>query len=108
FERDLNDYYDDLFSFVKNIKSKKWFPKYFIYLLLPYAHINKMFMHASPKELSYMTRLRIRPGGHINYRTIAYLIAEKAAKADRYIKNLKLNDNLKPNPSSRDEFVDRS
>ena len=105
FEEDLLGYYTLLRKFLDKIKNQTGIYKNVFWEVLPFAHIMKMWLHGSPKEISYMTKLRVRPGGHINYRTLAYLIAEKAAKADPFLEAIKLN---KPNPCSSSEFLDRS
>jgi hypothetical protein len=39
---------------------------------------------------------------------LAYIMAELAAKSEPFLVGLNLGEDKKPNPSSRDEFVDRS
>lgn len=106
FEDDLLEYYEKLEKFVEKAIKQNWFPQELIVELLPFAHITKMFMHGSPKGISYLTKLRVRPGGHINYRMIAYQMAEEAAKSDPLLSGLKLPK--KPDPTSSEEFFDRS
>jgi hypothetical protein len=64
--------------------------------------------HASPKEISYMTQLRVRPGGHINYRYLAYELARLGAKSEPLLSSLIPDIITKPDASSREEFIDRS
>lgn len=108
FEQDLKYYYSQIQYFI-NISSKyEWFPQYIYTQLLPFAHIFTSIFHASPKEISYMTQLRVRPGGHINYRHLAYEMGALAAESEPLLNSMMPNHILKPDPCSRDEFVDRS
>lgn len=76
--------------------------------LLPQSHRIDYYMHASPKEISFMTRLRIRPGGHINYRMLAYMIGRETAGIGPLLSGLGFKKSEKPDPASREEFFDRS
>jgi thymidylate synthase ThyX len=108
FERDLLNYYSDLRRFIKLAQKYSWFPRYLVLQLLPFGHIMKSYFHASPKEISYMTKLRVRPGGHINYRILAYQIADEASKTEEFMQFIKLTDEEKPDATSSKEFLDRS
>jgi thymidylate synthase ThyX len=108
FEADLVDYYAKLQSFIDKTKKEDWFPQYLWVELLPFGHIFTLFMHGSPKEISYLSQIRVRPGGHINYRMLAHNMAELAAKSEPFLVGLDLGEERKPKPSSREEFVDRS
>ena len=55
-----------------------------------------------------MTQLRVRPGGHINYRYLAYKIAKLGSESEPLLKYIFPEQILEPNPSSRQEFIDRS
>jgi hypothetical protein len=63
-------------------------------------------MHGDPKQALYLTMQRSRPGGHINYRQIAYEANQLLAAYDPYLCALQLHN--RPDPASRDEFFDRS
>lgn len=76
--------------------------------LLPNAHSARFFLSAGPKEIHYMTHLRARPGGHINYREAAWQIAQKASKIEPLLQAITLGDNKRPAPFDREEFFDRS
>lgn len=108
FEQDLQEYYTQLQQFVDLSSQYDWFPQYIYIQLLPFAHIFNSFFHASPKEISYMTQLRVRPGGHINYRYLAYEIAKSGAKSESLLEALIPENITKPDACSREEFVDRS
>ncbi|MBC7472383.1 MAG: hypothetical protein H7196_03955 [candidate division SR1 bacterium] len=108
FEADLVDYYKLLQRFIEKIQKEIWFPKHLLVQLLPFGHVFTVFMHGSPKEISYLSQIRVRPGGHINYRILAHKMAELAGKSEPFLVGLDLSDDMRPNPSSRDEFVDRS
>jgi hypothetical protein len=108
FETDMIDYYRLLQRFIDKTKKEPWFPKHILVQLLPFGHVFTIFMHGSLKEISYLSQIRVRPGGHINYRMLAYIMAELAAKSEPFLVGLGLGEDAKPNPSSRSEFVDRS
>jgi thymidylate synthase ThyX len=108
FEFDLQGYYRKLLHFIDLADQADWFPKYLYLEMLPFAHILKLWMHASPKEISYMTKLRVRPGGHINYRFLAWKIAKLAGNSEPFLNHLGDTIGQAPDPSSREEFLDRS
>ena len=108
FEQDLQQYYTQLQEFVDLSSQYDWFPQYIYTQMLPFAHIFTSFFHASPKEISYMTQLRVRPGGHINYRQLAYEIAILGAKSESLLEAIIPNHITKPDACSREEFIDRS
>ncbi len=109
FESDLLNYYDKLKIFISKAESLTWFSSNLILELLPFAHIMKIWLHGSPKEISYMTKLRVRPGGHINYRVLAYEMARQSELDDPFMAgtNLDLVDTA-PDSLSREQFLDRS
>lgn len=108
FEEDLKNYYQQLYSFVESVKDKyKSSIDYaWIINLLPMAHQMDIWMHGDPKQVLYMTHLRVRPGGHINYRDIAFRMNQLVADSDPYLEGLRLAK--KPDPVNREEFFDRS
>lgn len=108
FEQNLQQYYNRLQQFIDMSSEYEWFPQYIYIQLLPFAHILTSFFHASPKEISYMTQLRVRPGGHINYRYLAYKIAKLGSHSEFLLKSIMPNNIIEPNPCSRTEFIDRS
>lgn len=75
--------------------------------LFPLAGAITYFMHADPKQESYITNLRSRPGGHINYRRLAWERANEVAKLDPLLAGILLNSK-RPDPASRDEFFNRT
>jgi hypothetical protein len=108
FEQDLQEYYKKLQNFIDMSSEYEWFPQYIYVQLLPFAHIFTSFFHASPKEISYMTQLRVRPGGHINYRQLAYDIAKLGANSESLLQAMIPEHIVKPDACSREEFIDRS
>ncbi len=108
FEADLLKYYSKLQTFKHKIHNLSWFPGELFVQLLPFAHNMKMWMHGSIKEISYMTYLRVRPGGHINYRRTAYLMATEAAKSEPLLRGLTTAMGPNPDACSNSEFIDRS
>jgi len=108
FEADLCFYYQELKNFIDEAKNFAGFPKSLFLQLLPFANNMKMWLHGSIKETSYITNLRVRPGGHINYRHLAYIISQKATDKDPLLQSLNLSQDRLPNPNSKQEFLDRS
>jgi Thymidylate synthase complementing protein len=106
FEADLRSYYDNLIIFADRAMTTKGFNQSILLQLLPLGHAIKLWMHGSPKEISYLTKLRVRPGGHINYRWLAFEMAQKTATSSSFL--ISLGDIPKPDPRSREEFLDRS
>lgn len=80
---------------------------YLVPHLMPFAQNIKPIMHGSPKNISYFTDRRQRPGGHINYRALAYEMAEVTANEVPLLQGLLIKD-PKPDPADRDQFLDRS
>jgi thymidylate synthase ThyX len=79
----------------------------FLLSLLPNAHYVRYYLTGGPQELSYLPQLRVRPGGHINYRVLAYRLAEEAATIDPLLQAIQLPKDQEPHPFSRTEFFDR-
>ena len=76
--------------------------------LLPLAHQLDFFMHGDPSQDTYMTNLRVAPGGHINYRDLAYGANYLIADSDPLLEGLRISEELKPDPLNREQFFDRS
>ncbi len=105
FNEKLEEYYSQLNSFWDECLTYPLFPTQALIDLLPIAQNANILMHASSKEIDYMTKLRVRPGGHINYRQIVYQIQQSVIQSDPFFKPESL---IKPNPNSKEEFMDRS
>ncbi len=108
FEKDLAAYYLKLRMFLDKVSAlyQDTIDYGFALNLLPLAHRVDLWMHGDPKQAAYLTAQRSRPGGHINYRTLAYDANQLIASSDPYLAGIKLAK--KPDPSSKDEFFDRS
>src|SRR5579875_94073 len=108
FEQDLSVYYDRLQGFLEQvaITYQGSIDYSFALNLLPLAHRIDLWMHGDPKQALYLTMQRSRPGGHINYRQIAYEANQLLAASDPYLCAIRLSS--RPDPASRDEFFDRS
>lgn len=108
FEDGLRDYYSKLYNFVGSVRKNYGdsIDYSFVLNLLPLAHQTDIWMHGDPKQSLYLTHLRARNGGHINYRALAYQANQLIAASDPYLSALKLDK--KPDPASREEFFDRS
>lgn len=80
---------------------------YYTKRMLPHAHATQYVLSGSISDWSYVTQLRVRNGGHIQYRMIAYEIAQALTKLSPLFGALaaKLPE---PLIDSREQFVDRS
>lgn len=108
FEKALTEYYQRLLDFVANMAAtyKDSIDYAFVLNLLPLAHRVDLWMHGDPKQALYLTMQRSRPGGHINYRMLAYDANRLLAAYDPYFGAMQLEK--QPDPASREEFLDRS
>lgn len=108
FEQDLMAYYSKLHIFLEKVAASyhDTIDYGFALNLLPLAHRVDLWMHGDPKQAAYLTAQRSRPGGHINYRSLAYEANQLIATSDPYLSGMQLSK--KPDPSSREEFFDRS
>ncbi len=108
FEQDLVSYYTKLQEFLEKVSTTYHdIIDYSFFLnLLPLAHQVDLWMHGDPKQAVYFTMQRTRPGGHINYRNLAYEANQLLAMYDPYLSGMRLS--RKPDPTSREEFFDRS
>lgn len=104
----LNRYYEDVYHFVAKMEKDygKSIDYSFVINLLPLAHQLDFWMHGDPKQDLYLTHLRVRPGGHINYRDLAHRGNRLVAESDPYLSGLALDK--KPSSNSKDEFFNRS
>ena len=104
---DLEMYYSSLNGFIEFInKYFKTYDKNLLLMLLPLATNIQYIMHGSTKEISYMTQQRVKPGGHINYRDLAYRVAKEVSKRDKLLSSILINS--RPSYLNREEFFDRS
>jgi thymidylate synthase ThyX len=108
FEKNLNELYGLIFAFTERALQTPWFPPTLTLDLIPFAHRVRWWLHGSVKEIDYLTRLRVRPGGHINYRITAYQIAEATAEHSPLLSSLAFQPEEKPRADSREQFLDRS
>jgi hypothetical protein len=108
FEQDLLEYYQQLQLFFDHASTQfgETLSYSFMLNLLPLAHQVDIWMHGDPKQSLYLTTQRVRPGGHINYRALAYQANQLLAASDPYLSAMQLEQ--MPDPASRDEFFDRS
>jgi len=108
FTQDLQMYYQRLQSFIDRVAQRYSadFDYAFVLNLLPLAHQVDLWMHGDPKQALYFTSQRVRPGGHINYRALAYEANQLLASSDPYLSAIQLEQ--RPDPASRIEFFDRS
>lgn len=109
FEADLKAYYKSLEHFVSSVGKHygSSIDYSFVINLLPLAHQMDIWMHGDPKQFLYMTHQRVRPGGHINYRTQAFEANKLIADSDPYLSGMRLLIK-RPDPLNREEFFDRS
>jgi hypothetical protein len=108
FEQDLVAYYSKLQEFLQKVSAtyQDTIDYAFVLNLLPLAQRVDLWMHGDPKQADYFTVQRSRPGGHINYRTLAYEANQLLAMSDPYLSGMGLSK--KPDPTNREEFFDRS
>jgi len=108
FEKDLVAYYKKLQMFLDKVSAlyQDTIDYGFVLNLLPLAHRVDLWMHGDPKQAAYFTAQRSRPGGHINYRSLAYEANQLLTESDLCLYGLRLSK--KPDPSSQEEFFDRS
>lgn len=107
FKGDLLRYYAELYDFFRKVERSYDFADYsFIVNLLPLAHQVDIWMHGDPKQALYFTHQRVRPGGHINYRDLAFKANQLITDSDPYLSGMRLAK--RPNPANREEFFDRS
>lgn len=109
FEKDLCQYYQKLYNFVGAMHDKYGdeIDYSFVINLLPLAHQVTLYMHGDPKQGLYMTHQRVRNGGHINYRDLAYQANELLSNSDPLLSGMEVKSS-KPDPADREEFFDRS
>lgn len=103
----LEKYYENAFAFME--KSHKYLGDVsydFFINILPLAARSNIWMHGNPKQANYLTNLRVRPGGHINYRILTYDAARLLADNDPFLKGLELKK--RPDPADRNEFFNRT
>jgi hypothetical protein len=108
FRGDLEGYYKHLYEFI-GLAQRKFGDSIdysFILNLLPLAHKVDFVMHPDPRQALYYTHQRVRGGGHINYRMLAYLSNQLIADSDPGFEGLRLKE--QPKLSDRTEFFDRS
>lgn len=107
FIRGMEAYYHELGEFIKQVLERygESIDYSFIINLLPLAHRVDLWMHGDPKQALYFTHQRSRPGGHINYRMLAYEANQLIADSDPYLSGMRLEK--RPDPASRQEFFDR-
>jgi len=108
FEQDLLAYYDKLQALIEKVSLAYGdsIDYTFALNLLPLAQQVDLWMHGDPRQALYMTTQRSRPGGHINYRMLAYEANQLLAATEPYLSAVQINK--KPDPASREEFLDRS
>jgi hypothetical protein len=108
FEEDLLLHYAKLRKYLERVSAlyQDSIDYGFFLNLLPLAHQVDLWMHGDPKQAAYLTAQRSRPGGHINYRSLAYEANQLIARSDPYLSGMQLLK--KPDPSSQEEFFDRS
>lgn len=108
FEQDLLAYYDKLQALIEKVSLAYGdsIDYTFALNLLPLAQQVDLWMHGDPRQALYLTTQRSRPGGHINYRMLAYEANQLLAATEPYLAAIQINK--RPDPASREEFLDRS
>lgn len=75
--------------------------------LLPHAHKTAYRIYGSIDDLAYTIQLRIRPGGHFNYRVLVLTWLLELIDQNPFWQPL-LEKLDVPDPNSREQFLDRS
>lgn len=105
----LETYYNKAFSFMERsheLMGDSASYDFFINIL-PLAARSNIWMHGNPKQANYLANLRVRPGGHINYRVLTYDAAKKLGENDPFLRGLEL-ERTRPDPADREEFFNRA
>ncbi len=104
----MNRHYDNIVDFQDTLEKVvgKESDYSVIQNLLPLGHSARISMHMTPQDVNYITKLRTRPGGHINYREQAHKLGQLIENINPLLSGLKLKDE-KPDPSSKQQFYDR-
>lgn len=107
-EKDFNHYYQKLLRFVDRVYDRvgNSVDYTFVANLLPLAHMTGMFMHGDPRQANYLTTLRVRNGGDIDYRLPAYGLSLLVSRSSPYFESWALSN--RPDPKDRLQFFDRS
>ncbi|HYD03630.1 MAG TPA: hypothetical protein VEC16_05005, partial [Alphaproteobacteria bacterium] len=105
----FDKYYSKLVDFKTEIEKEygKDIDYTFMMNTLPLGHNSDIIMHGNIKQAHYMTHLRVRNGGLINYRQMAYDAAKLISEHDPVYKRMMPPGN-RPDASNRDQFLDRS
>jgi thymidylate synthase ThyX len=107
FAIDIAKAFDMRTEFSNLVANLSWFPQYILPQMDLFCHRIALWFHGSPKEVSYLTDRRRRNGGQINYRLLAWQMAKEASELEPLLSGLLLRS-PEPDPTSREEFVDRS
>lgn len=108
-KENLEIYYEKTFNFMERsheLMGDSTAYDFFINIL-PLAARSNIWMHGNPKQANYLVNLRVRPGGHINYRVLAYDAARKLSENDPFLAGLGL-ERARPDPADRSEFFNRA
>lgn len=112
FVDDLINLESQRLDLLNNLKNEVWMHNNIVKDTLLFATNSRFNMSAGIKEISYMTDRRERPGGHIDYRYLAYQTAKIHADSEPINAGLRLNRKglnvLEPDPKNRYDFLDRS
>lgn len=73
--------------------------------LYPHAHLTSYSYSGCYKDWLFLISLRLKPGGHISYRTLSY---DFNKMINKWYPDFPLLNNNAPNPFNKEEFLDRS
>ena len=107
FEEDCVDLQEGAQRLASDLRNEEETLDYLAPQLSVFAANCRPIMSGSPKNISYMTDRRQKPGGHINYRALSYEMAEVASAEDPFLDAVRILDPA-PDPASRAQFLDRS
>ncbi len=105
-------HFQSLYSEIRKHHEQETFVVEDLRYILPHAHRTPYRMYGSMDDMMYVQNLRLRPGGHINYRMEAkrwcdWMVRSSIPGMSQFWKNLQ-SQLPTPDPSSREQFLDRS
>lgn len=106
------NHFDSLYTDIKQFALNTSVSNEELRYMLPHAHNTPFRMYGSLDDMMYVQNLRLRPGGHINYRTEARRWCDAFTHGEiPFLRELwlPLAEKLPtPDPASREQFLDRS
>jgi thymidylate synthase ThyX len=108
FSKDIFSYQDQLKKFEDSFAVLQHASPYIPRQLWLFCVSTPQYLFGSLKEFHYLTNLRVRPGGHINYRILSQMIALRLVNSHPMYASLKDVALQDVDPLSESQFKDRS